>query len=96
MSGTIFHIYGDPEIAEQRLWRAVIANTIQEWIRGPLRLRREAEEFLFHDDDFRLVCFSAGMDPEYVRERLKRFEDPTTEKPNGYVSNLVIGLMTAS
>ena len=70
MSETMVHSLGDPEIAEQKLWRAVIANTIDEWLHGPLRLRREAEQFLFHDDDFCTVCSSAGMNPEYIRERL--------------------------
>ena len=87
---------GEQEIAEQKLWRAVIANTIEEWIHGPLRLQREAEEFLFHDDDFRLVCFSAGMNPEYVRERLKRFEHPTAHEPDARVAKLVLGLLGAA
>ena len=33
----------DQEIAEQKLWRAVIANTVREWIRGPLQRKRAAE-----------------------------------------------------
>jgi len=61
------------ETAEQKLWRAVIANTVDEWINGPLRQKREAEEFLFHDEnDYRAVCFSAGIDPEDLRGRLQR------------------------
>ena len=71
MLETMVHSSEDQEGAEQKLWRAVIANTIEDWIHGPLRLQREAEQFLFHDDNFRTVCFSAGMNPEYVRERLK-------------------------
>jgi hypothetical protein len=58
---------------EERLWRAVIANTVREWLRGPVRLRREAERFLFHDDeDFKTVCYSAGINPWSLRERLQR------------------------
>jgi len=38
---TLGHSSGDPEIAEEKLWRAVIASTVQEWIHGPLRRQRE-------------------------------------------------------
>jgi hypothetical protein len=56
---------------ETRLWRAVIARTIQEWISGPLGRRREAEQYLFEDNkDFRLVCGSAGIDSGELRARL--------------------------
>ena len=58
---------------ETVLWRAVIARTIQEWISGPLRRQREAEQYLFDDNsDFRLVCQSAGMDSGQLRSRLAR------------------------
>ena len=58
---------------ETVLWRAVIARTIQEWISGPLRRQREAEQYLFDDNrDFPLVCESAGMDSGQLRERLAR------------------------
>jgi hypothetical protein len=61
------------EIPEQRLWRAVIASTVEEWIHGPLRKKREAEQFLFVDEnDYRTVCFSAGIDPSNLRERLQK------------------------
>jgi hypothetical protein len=57
---------------EERLWRAVIAKTLEEWIRGPLRYSRKAEEFLFSNDkDFNAVCSSAGMDPRNLRQRLQ-------------------------
>ncbi len=70
MSETMVQLSEDPEIAEQKLWRAVIAKTVGEWILGPHRRQREAERFLFHDeDDFYTVCFSAGMDPRYLRRR---------------------------
>jgi hypothetical protein len=56
---------------ETRLWRAVIATTIQEWISGPLRRQREAEQYLFQDNrDLPLVCESAGMDIRQLRSRL--------------------------
>ena len=58
---------------ETVLWRAVIARTIQEWISGPLRCRREAEQYLFDDNrDFPRVCESAGMDIGQLRSRLAR------------------------
>jgi hypothetical protein len=59
--------------AESRLWQAVIVSTIQEWIHGPLRLKRQAEEYLFKDDsDFPAVCQSAGMDVVRLRAKLSR------------------------
>jgi len=70
MALTEHHVY-----QEQRLWRAVIATTIQEWISGPLRFKRQAEEYLFQDQkDFPLVCQSAGMDVERLRSELKRIQ----------------------
>jgi len=61
------------EIPEQMLWRAVIMSTVQDWMNGPLRQKREAETFLFHDGkDYRTVCFSAGIDPVDLRERLEK------------------------
>src|SRR5580704_776064 len=47
----------DQGTAEEKLWRAVIARTLEEWVRGPLRYSRKAEEFLFDDNrDFLAVC----------------------------------------
>jgi len=67
---TMFHLHHQGT-AEERLWRAVIAKTLEEWICGPLSFSRKAEKFLFEDDhDFRAVCSSAGMDPERLRNRL--------------------------
>ena len=58
-------------VPETRLWRAVIARTIQEWISGPLSRKREAEQYLFNDNrDFHLVCGSAGIDSGDLRARL--------------------------
>jgi hypothetical protein len=60
-------------LAESRLWQAVIVSTIQEWISGPLRLKRQAEEYLFGDNsDFPTVCQSAGMDAGQLRRKLIR------------------------
>jgi hypothetical protein len=61
------------EAAVQKLWRAVIACTVEEWVNGPLRKKREAEQFLFSDNkDYRTVCYSAGIDPENLRGRLEK------------------------
>lgn len=63
---------------EMRLWRAVIVRTIQEWTSGPLRFKREAENYLFEDQkDFPLVCQSAGMDVTRLRSRLRRLRIQT-------------------
>jgi hypothetical protein len=62
----------DRGTAEERLWRAVITKTLEEWMCGPLSFSRKAEQFLFDDNkDFKAVCSSAGMDPERLRKRLK-------------------------
>ena len=61
------------ENAVQKLWRAVIAKTVDEWVNGPLRQKREAEDFLFTDNqDYRTVCYSAGIDPQNLRSRLEK------------------------
>jgi hypothetical protein len=63
------------EVPEQKLWRAVIARTVQEWLSGPLRMKREAEQFLFSNSpDFRTVCFSAGINPDHFRVRLQKYK----------------------
>lgn len=78
MAETSFHSNEDHEIVEQRLWRAVIASTVEEWISGPLRRQREAEQFLFRDErDYRTVCFSAGINPENLRDRLQKIRTRT-------------------
>ena len=61
------------ELPEQRMWKAVLASTVEEWISGPLRKSRVAEDYLFNNErDFREVCESAGLNPEYFRSRLQR------------------------
>jgi hypothetical protein len=68
---SLLHIH-EQGTAEERLWRAVIAKTLEEWICGPLSFSRKAEQFLFDDNsDFKAVCSSAGMDPDRLRKRLK-------------------------
>jgi hypothetical protein len=65
-------------LPEMRIWQAVITSTVEEWVHGPLRRKREAEEYLFSDNkDFRTVCESAGMDPDYLRSRLQQLGKKT-------------------
>jgi hypothetical protein len=55
----------------EKLWQAVIESAIAEWVHGPMRHKRRAEQFLLQDeDDFPFVCRSAGLDPVSVRETL--------------------------
>lgn len=76
MKGTFATQATETEVLpESRLWKAVIASSIEEWVSGPLRQSREAEEFLFsNNSDFRLVCQSAGMDADGLRRRLSRLK----------------------
>jgi hypothetical protein len=65
----------NPTFAELRLWQAVIVSAIQEWLHGPLRQKRQAEEYLFRDNsDFPRVCQSAGMDVHHLRAKLTRLK----------------------
>lgn len=69
---------------EKRLWQAVIVGAIQEWMSGPLRRKREAEEFLFKDNrDFPLVCQQAGMDAGRLRAKLARLALPASPLQQG-------------
>jgi hypothetical protein len=62
-------------VAEQRLWTAVIARSVEEWVSGPLRSQREAETYLFSDQkDFPKVCRAAGMNPEALRTKLEKLK----------------------
>jgi hypothetical protein len=62
-------------IAEQRVWTAVIARTVQEWVSGPTGSRREAEAYLFNDEkDFPAVCRCAGLDPQTLRRKLNKLK----------------------
>jgi hypothetical protein len=73
----------DRGTAEERLWRAVITKSLEEWMCGPLSFSRKAEQFLFDDTkDFRAVCSSAGMDPERLRKRLKTIRARGIQKEN--------------
>jgi hypothetical protein len=69
-------------VPEARLWQAVLVSTIQDWLSGPLRNKREAEQYLFGDDrDFTMVCQSAGMDAGQLRTRLARLRRQAVHHP---------------
>jgi len=75
MQKTFAVINNEEKLMEVRLWQAVIVTTIQEWISGPLRRKREAEEYLFKDQrDFPKVCESAGLDVGQLRSKLARLK----------------------
>jgi hypothetical protein len=58
---------------ETRLWLAVVTDAVQDWMYGPLRVRREAEEYLFHDErDFPELCARAGLNTSLLRAKLLR------------------------
>jgi hypothetical protein len=79
---SILHIQ-DQGTAEERLWRAVITKTLEEWMCGPLSFSRKAEQFLFEDKkDFKAVCSSAGMDPIRLRKRLMTIRARGIQKEN--------------
>ena len=42
---------GAQHSGEEKLWRAVIANAVRERIHGPVRLRREAEQYRFQNTE---------------------------------------------
>jgi predicted nucleic acid-binding protein len=66
-------------MGEKRLWQAVILSTIQEWLFGPLRAKRQAEHYLFDDNsELAEVCRSAGMDVGRLRARLARLRNHST------------------
>ena len=76
-------ITNEEAVPEERVWQAVIVSTIQEWMSGPERRSREAEQFLFCDEqDFSMVCESAGMDPRRLRERLVRLRTKLAIRPD--------------
>ena len=58
-------------ISARRLWLAVILNAVEDGRNGTLRACREAQEFLFeNDEDFEMVCTAAGLDSSDFRTRL--------------------------
>lgn len=57
--------------SERTLWLAVLALALEDWMQGNLRVKREAQYFLFEDDsDYFSVCASAGVDGDSFRSKL--------------------------
>jgi hypothetical protein len=72
----------EEQTAESLLWRGVIARTIQDWLSGSVRPRREAERYLFENSaDLSLVCESAGINVEYLRMCLNEVRGRTLRDP---------------
>jgi hypothetical protein len=50
-------------ISARRFWTAVLWTAVEDWGNGTLRVQREAQAFLFdNDEDFAMVCNNAGLD----------------------------------
>ena len=63
---------------ETRLWRGVIARTIQDWLSNPLRPKREAEKYLFENSaDLTLVSDAAGINISRLRTCLNKVRGRT-------------------
>jgi hypothetical protein len=58
---------------ETLFWRVVIARTIQDWLSNSADLKRGAERYLFQNsEDLSLVCASAGINVNYLRDHLNK------------------------
>ncbi len=69
-------------VSERGLWTAVLLKAVEDWRTGTLRARREAANFLFHDEqDFETVCTAAGLNPQYLRAKLSRITPPQLSSP---------------
>lgn len=87
MSETAMGITHVDVVSEKRLWQAVLLTTIQDWMGGPLRQKRQAEEYLFQDHkDFDTVCKSAGMDPDRLRTKLSRLRTRLLTHPQSHAA----------
>ena len=65
---------------ENRLWRVVIARSIQDWLSKPLRPKREAERYLFENSaDLSWVCESAGINVMQLRTCLNKARGRTLQ-----------------
>ena len=73
MIGQMMSVADEQLTTEKRMWRVVIARTIQDWLSKPLRAKREAERYLFENSaDLSWVCESAGIRVEQLRLCLNR------------------------
>jgi len=68
----------EDQAIEARLYRGVIARTIEDWLAKPLRPKREAERYLFQNSaDLTLICGSAGINIERLRTCLNKVRGQT-------------------
>lgn len=66
---------GSEQLAERRLWTAVLLQALEDWKSTNLRRKKEAEEFIFKSGpDFSKVCLAAGLTPDSVLIRLQRMK----------------------
>ena len=78
MIGQMISATDEPLTTENRMWRVVIARTIQDWLSKPLRAKREAERYLFENSaDLSWVCESAGIKVEQLRNCLNKVRGRT-------------------
>jgi hypothetical protein len=62
----------------RRVWRGVIAKTIQDWLSSPLRAKREAERYLFENSvDLSSVCELAEINVGRLRACLEKVRGKT-------------------
>jgi hypothetical protein len=60
-------------VSEQKIWVAVLLQAVDDWRSTNLKLRRDAEQFLFREkNDFDVVCAGAGIESSSFRSRLVR------------------------
>jgi hypothetical protein len=65
---------------EQRLWKAVFRQGVEDSLGKytiPMnRLERQAAKFWVNsfNEDFKIVCENAGMDPQHAARRIKTYQ----------------------
>lgn len=71
-------------VSEQKIWVAVLLQAVDDWRSTNLKLRRDAEQFLFRErNDFDVVCASAGIESSSLRSRLVRAQHLRGAVPEG-------------
>lgn len=72
----------EEQIAQRRLWTAVLVQAVEDWRSNNVRRQREAEEFLFQSqEDFERVCAGAGLDSSHLRAKLLRIKPRVQQQP---------------
>jgi hypothetical protein len=61
-----------------RLWKSVIATTVQDWLSTSSRSKLDAERYLFQNSrDLSLVCELAGINVDHLRRCLNKVRGRT-------------------